>query len=632
MYLKTKCHFTSTYGFHNDSLQYCEAFAHSLEWLYDEENFEDERYWLYCMNGVMPIFVLMSILKDIIVLAFDDYAEPNIKDYINRMESDNDKHGRNENEPFIKYEGEYLIIGKVHFFTTEVILWAAYLYFTFRTEINKDYKKAERGRKILYKLYRQKAVVKEKYLKESFLMTHFNQSMVTFVKSIPSNFSESKDNKEKSEMAESVIDKISANNIRFYYEGWRNGKHGSICQQNGIYRFVEQARGKSGMLDDVKRKEEDNPIVAIGIVAYWLQFNSRMDPVIKRLTKYNREIPKDIRELFDGYTIIRFEQFRREHRDDPNTWDWDWEYEFYVNTIIPHEIAFNKKTEALFDYISNSDIILIRNVMNNYINYLKKTRKEKGYNVKPELLVLRAVDSEDETKYEDLEDYEIRAIMEKLKGEGYIDAMWIYGQNKPWVVKLLDKGRVYLKKLEEGEIVPLCNENTSDYLTDNKQAISSSTEADVLNNDDNIKDWDLFKDWILKDVVIEAIKIIPAGEVIGEVKRHFVIHKVLKEIGWLRHNQATRYVGLMKYHKLVDFAAVDFRDNDLKPFKKIKTTEWGSHLTPNSDLGEKYRKFADLVRNTFTRVTNGKLDDLERFYVKGKIRYNQVLIDDSNKK
>lgn len=253
-------------------------------------------------------------------------------------------------------------------------------------------------------------------------------------------------------MEESVIDKISANNIRYYYEEWRNGKHGSICQTNGIYRFVEMARGKSGMLDDVNRNEEDNPIVAIGIVAYWLQFNSRMDTVIKRLTKYNCEIPKDIREQFDNYTQIRFEQFRREHRDDPNTWDWDWDREFYGNVIIPHEIAFNKQSEALFDYISDSDIVLVRGVMNNYIKYLKKIRTEKGYQVNPELLVLRAIESGDETKQEDLEEFEVNTILEDLERKGCIDVYWIK-EHTPWSIALLDKGRYYLKQLEEGSIV-----------------------------------------------------------------------------------------------------------------------------------------------------------------------------------
>lgn len=251
------------------------------------------------------------------------------------------------------------------------------------------------------------------------------------------------------EMAESVIDKISASSLRFYFEGWRNGKHGAICQWDGIYRFVEQARGKSGVLDDVKRNKDDNPIVAIGIVAYWLQFNSRMDTVIKRLTRYRTEIPKDIKEQFENYTKEQFKQFRAEHRDDPLTWDWDWEYQFYAKAIIPQEIGFNKQSEALFDYISDSDIALVRAVMNNYIKYLKKCRSDKGYRVSPELLVLRAVDSQDDTKYEDLEDYEVNTILDKLEKEGFIMVAWIEG-HKPEGTRILDKGRAYLKQLEEG--------------------------------------------------------------------------------------------------------------------------------------------------------------------------------------
>lgn len=297
----------------------------------------------------------------------------------------------------------------------------------------------------LYPFLKEEDVGKIKELEANYL---------EFVKSkIQTNSDENNKELKQSEsakhinMEESVLNYISATEMRFYYEGWRNGKHGAICQWEGIYRFVEQARGKSGVLDDVKRNKDDNPIVAIGIVAYWLQFNSRMDTVIKRLTKYKGEIPKDIREQFKSYTQIRFEQFKKEHRDDPNTWNWDWEYEFYANVIIPHEIAFNKRTEALFDYISDSDIALVRAVMNNYIKYLKKCRADKGYRVSPELLVLRAVDSKDETKYEDLEDYEVNTILEQLKDEGYIDVYWL-DKNTPWVTTMLNKGRCYLKQLE----------------------------------------------------------------------------------------------------------------------------------------------------------------------------------------
>ena len=461
--VRLKRNYTDTSQFDNGKLPFGKAFASSLQWLYDDDEFEDDslseaeydRNMLYYMDGILPICDFMSVVTDVIYYAFQDFGEPNIKNYINLLQDfETRKWG---DKPLLQYDGECMILGKVSIFTTEVILWAAYLYCNIRKELDTNKERAIRAERLLYKLYARLTCLKSELVKDTFLMKHFNKTAVAFLKQIPKQGKESKEEGTHSapksvNMEESVIDKISANNIRYYYEGWRNGKHGSICQQNGIYRFVEMARGKSGMLDDVNRNEEDNPIVAKGIVAYWLQFNSRMDTVIKRLTKYNCEIPKDIREQFDTYTQIRFEQFRKEHRDDPNTWDWDWEREFYTNVIIPYEIAFNKQSEALFDYISDSDIALVRSVMNSYIKYLKKIRTEKGYQINPELLVLRVIDSGDETKQEDLEEFEVNTILDKLEEKGYIQVAWIEG-HKPEAVKLLDKGRVYLKNLEEGCVV-----------------------------------------------------------------------------------------------------------------------------------------------------------------------------------
>ena len=167
----------------------------------------------------------------------------------------------------------------------------------------------------------------------------------------------------------SVLKMISPSELRVYFEGWRNGKKGSICQENGIYRFVEMTY-TNNVLDDVNRMFKDSPIVAVGIVSYWLMFKKNLLPIAKLFTEYN-ENPQDIKELFDNYTKVRFEQFKKQHFDNPETWNWDWEYEFYTKYAIPHELEWNKTSEALFDYISDSDIILVKSVMNNYIEYLK---------------------------------------------------------------------------------------------------------------------------------------------------------------------------------------------------------------------------------------------------------------------
>ena len=52
-------------------------------------------------------------------------------------------------------------------------------------------------------------------------------------------------------MEHSVLDKISGNSIRFYYEGWRNGKKGAISLIGGGFRFIEMTRGSHGNLDDL---------------------------------------------------------------------------------------------------------------------------------------------------------------------------------------------------------------------------------------------------------------------------------------------------------------------------------------------------------------------------------------------
>ncbi len=650
MCLKVKRHFTNTSEFGNGILPFCKSFAHSLEWLYDEDNFQDERYWLYCMDDVLPLYDMLSIVTDIIVIAFGEYGETNIRDYINRMENGNLQHGLNDNKPYLKYDGDYIILGKVSSYTTEVILWAAFLYCHFRHELEENNEKAKRAVKVLYKLFRQKTGVKKEFVKDTFLMKHFVQTMQIFHKNISTNSSEFKEENVHNEtrstnMEESMLTKIPANNIRYYYEGWRNGKHGSICQKDGIYRFVEMARGKSGMLDDVNRNEEDNPIVAKGIVAYWLQFNSRMDTVIKRLTKYNCEIPKDIREQFDNYTQIRFEQFRREHRDDPDTLDWDWDREFYANVIIPHEMGFNKLSEALFDYISDSDIILVRGVMNSYIKYLKKIRTEKGYQVNPELLVLRAIESEDETKQEDLEEFEVNTILENLEKKGCIKVYWILG-HKPWTIALLDRGRAYLKHLEKGCVVnetkPIVTpqrpqkENTSDIPPQTPHIPQASKGSEQEDKED--EKWDETFDFIFDERIkpwevkraIETVK----SEKIKDRRFYYVSFRILKVLKWIPietlESDYLRWINCQfecgwEKNKNQKKAFLFNLEGTVKVLDDLHPSEWKDDSLYGK-LGKHYRLLAISFKNVFTMtIVNGKPDGESESYEHLKDRVEFLL-------
>ena len=457
-------------------------------------------------------------------------------------------------------------------------------------------------------------------------------------------------------MEGSVLNYISANEIRCYYEGWRNGKHGAICQWDGIYRFVEQERGKSGILDDVKKNKDDNPIVAIGIVAYWLQFNSRMDTVIKRLTKYNCEIPKDIREQFDTYTQIRFEQFKKEHRDDPNTWDWDWEREFYTNVIIPHEIAFNKRTKALFDYISDSDIALVKAVMKNYIKYLKKCRTEKGYRVSPELLVLRSIDTLNEFALEDLEDYEINTVLDRLENEGYVKVAWVEGHS-PEAVRLLDKGRAYLKQLEEGagviDVAPIDTQQTSSeqVSTGNSSQMTQPDDDSEYDQDANDEEWDdddeeegeyeaededevapesreydttydyIFDPRVKPKALFNAMKGIKYHNKITERRFYYVAYRVFDAINYFSKGTSEhQYLQWINLH-FNDYEDRWIDDHDhiyLFRFKldgtakKLKEhpSKWNS-IKMYSDLAAIHYKLANDLKNTFTFVVDDNGDELK---------------------
>ncbi len=643
--VKLKRNFTDTSQFNNGILPWGKALATSLQWLYDDDEFEDDslseaeydRNMLYYMDGVLPICDFMSVVTDVIYMAFEDFGGPNIKNYINLLQDfETRKWGDKLN---LQYDGEYMILGKVSIFTTEVILWAAYLYCNIRKELDTNKERAIRAERLLYKLYARQTCLKPELVKDTFLMKHFNKTAVAFLKQIPTRGKDSKKEGTHSDhkslnIEESVIDKISANNIRYYYEGWRNGKHGSICQWNGIYRFVEQARGKSGVLDDVKRNQKDNPIVAIGIVAYWLQFNSRMDTVIKRLTRYNCEIPKDIREQFDTYTQIRFEQFRKEHRDDPNTWDWDWERQFYTNVIIPHEIAFNKQSEALFDYISDSDIALVRGVMNSYIKYLKKTRTEKGYLVNPELLVLRAIESGDETKQEDLEEFEVNTILDTLEEKRYIQVAWIEG-HRPEAVRLLDKGRVYLKHLEEGSDVveskPVVTpqqppkENTSEIPPQTPQMPQAPKGSGHEEKEE--EEWDDTFDFIFDEKInpVEVKKAIETvkSEKIRDRRFYYVSFRILKVLKWIPIDTLeSDYLKWINCHfecgweknKNQKKAFLFNLEGTVKVLDDLHPSEWEDDSLYGK-LGKHYRLLALSFKNVFTMtIVNGKPDGESESY------------------
>lgn len=177
----------------------------------------------------------------------------------------------------------------------------------------------------------------------------------------------------------SLLDQISQQ-VEIYREDWRNGKKGAICdiKCNGVFRFIEMYRGENGMLNYRNPNHENDPIVCVGIAAHWLIHRKSASNILLKLTPKGttQKFGEGVRQMYENYTEMRFNQFKDMLNDNADTWDWeedDWKKYFFL-FIIQKEKHLNEMSEPLFDYISESDAQKIRPVMENYIKYLEKCR------------------------------------------------------------------------------------------------------------------------------------------------------------------------------------------------------------------------------------------------------------------
>ena len=374
---------------------------------------------------------------------------------------------------------------------------------------------------------------------------------------------------------ESFFDNIPPVNI-YNYAIWRNGQDGAIVDNNndGVYRFVESKRNDAGEPIHYDFDINEIPTLAVGILAFWLKHRKNGNRLLEVFAKRQREV-EDFRELFAWYTELRFDQFKENNKKDPDSWDWDWNYEFYTRYIIPHEIHLNKESEALFDYITDDDISYAKSIMKNYIAYLKKTRSGLGYFVNKELLVLRAFNTGCEFQLEDLEDFEITTVLDRLEENGYVQVAWIEGHGYE-AVRLLDKGKVYLKELEERRDI---NDIESGQVPQTKVEVASSVFNDKLDE---------------RKICSELLKTDHLK--LGAKQFAFATKEFFRDLGWLATDIDTHYVGWMKNNQIIKCAA-----NDLQ------------HVTPNN-------KMAELKENLKTKFQflngKGKWEDNLEYYKK----------------
>ncbi len=157
-----------------------------------------------------------------------------------------------------------------------------------------------------------------------------------------------------------------------YYSIWANGAKGSISDRKATftYRFHNRETWYKDVIDIVDLTEdEDAPIVAAGIVAYWLHF--RKNP--NRLAAWNIK-QKTIPEIYKDYTAFRLDEYLQNCEQKPSCWRSDSERDFFTHYIIPNEKRLIKQSEALLEYITPEDQQLVRDVMKEYILYLQQIR------------------------------------------------------------------------------------------------------------------------------------------------------------------------------------------------------------------------------------------------------------------
>lgn len=371
----------------------------------------------------------------------------------------------------------------------------------------------------------------------------------------------------------SSFDNILPINI-YNYVIWRNGQDGAIIDINNdlIYRFVEAKRYDDGELKDYNYDINDIPIVAVGILAFWLKHRRNGNRLLKSFANGTREV-EDFLELFDWFTEIKFDQFKENNKKNPDTWDWDWNYEFYTRYIVPHEMHMNKLAEALFDYISDEDISYARSIMRNYIAYLKKNRSKFGYVMNKELLVLRAFSTGDVFQLEDLEDYEVSTILDELEEKGCVYVARIEGHGYEGV-RLLDKGKAYLKELEEKRQTP--------EIPPSENSVQKETFVESVLNDKLDE----------RKVVTALLKTKRLG--LGPKQFAFAVKDFFRSISWLTTDIDTKFVSWMKANQIITTASKDLQ-----------------HVKEN----DKMEKLKGNLHNTF-QLLNGKnkWEDRREYY------------------
>ena len=172
----------------------------------------------------------------------------------------------------------------------------------------------------------------------------------------------------------------------YYFRGcWANGKKGSISDSNGhgVYRFYPFIKDENGNQIDAEIDFDDyatNPVVAMGIIGYWLHYRKNNDRLASYTTWTKEDERKNTLKIFSDYTEDKLNQYIEREQYSPSSWRRDLKKEFYMDFIIRNEEPLNEKTQALMEYITPSDQQQVKVVIAEYMLFLEDKRKEYKHN------------------------------------------------------------------------------------------------------------------------------------------------------------------------------------------------------------------------------------------------------------
>lgn len=164
-------------------------------------------------------------------------------------------------------------------------------------------------------------------------------------------------------MTKSLLDKISHDSQNSYItDKWMNRKTGVIIDiiGDGCYRFIDYIiEGDVIRKRYISQKEELNcPIIATGIVGYWLHCRDNFA----------------IKILFENYYSLKMSQYEKEHENDDDAWNRDLKKEFALRYHIPAEKKAIHSSEAIFEFLTEEDVKKIRNITKNYLQFIRFKR------------------------------------------------------------------------------------------------------------------------------------------------------------------------------------------------------------------------------------------------------------------